>query len=239
LVSNAFFQIGKTINSDVESFCFADLDEKSQTTIANALKKELKRDEIDLSSLHYIYTAMNLLAPQNDLRGKITGSFEKIKGCEPTKPNALYRLIVETVTERACYELSAFSYDEVIRRKGITKSELEILLNSHMEKTDNSVTHVLSFIERKQTTIGEKKKLKSALAKVVKLEFSSKELQLKEAEISSYIEQFEENEESTVEEMVESLYREFDSTFSLEYSSEEKYVFFLLIIKRWEDGKYE
>jgi hypothetical protein len=43
---------------------------------------------------------MNLLDPQNDIIGKITGSFEKIKGCEPVKPNALYRLIVDTVTGR-------------------------------------------------------------------------------------------------------------------------------------------
>ena len=90
-MSNAFLQIGKVAISDKESFSF----------------EELVRENVDLSNLYYIYTPMNLFAPQNDIIGKITGSFERIKGCEPVKPNALYRLIVDTVTEKACYELSS------------------------------------------------------------------------------------------------------------------------------------
>lgn len=107
IVSNAFLQIGKVAISDKESFSFEELDEKSQSAVKAALTEELVRENVDLSNLYYIYTPMNLFAPQNDIIGKITGSFERIKGCEPVKPNALYRLIVDTVTEKACYELSS------------------------------------------------------------------------------------------------------------------------------------
>lgn len=127
IVSNAFLQIGKVAISDKESFSFEELDEKSQSAVKAALTEELVRENVDLSNLYYIYTPMNLFAPQNDIIGKITGSFERIKGCEPVKPNALYRLIVDTVTEKACYELSSQDYSELIRCKGITKAELNTI----------------------------------------------------------------------------------------------------------------
>lgn len=236
LVSNAFFQIGRTLKSDVEAFCFTDLDDASQKTIKKALQNELKRSNIDLSNLHYIYTSMNLLDPQNDLKGKITGSFEKIKGCEPIKPNALYRLIVDTVEERACYELSAFNYDELVKRKGISKSELNSILDRHMEKSDDSVEQVRALIDQRQATIKEKRKLRMALAKIVELEYSAKELQQIEEEISGYIEKIE--TDVTIEQMADILLQHFGSRFSIEYSQEDKYVFLLLIIMRWVGGKY-
>jgi len=236
LVSNAFFQIGKTPKADVETFCFTDLDDTSQKTIMKALQNELKRSNVDLNNLHYIYTSMNLLYPQNDLKGKIIGSFEKIKGCEPIKPNALYRLIVDTVEERACYELSAFNYDELVKRKGITKSELDNMLDRHMEKADDSVEQVRVLIDQRQLTIREKGKLKAALAKIVELEYSAKELQQSEKKISGYIKEI--ATDVTIEQMADILLQQFGSRFSIEYSQEEKYVFLLLIIKRWEGGKY-
>ena len=237
LVSNAFFQIGKTLKSDVEAFCFADLDSASQKTIKKALEDELKCSNVDLDNLHYIYTSMNLFEPQNDLRGKITGSFERIKGCEPIKPNALYRLIVDTVEERACYELSAFDYNELVKRKGISKSELNSMLDRYMEKADDSVAQVRSLIDQRQLTIREKRKLNTALARIVELEYSAKELQQKKEWISAYIE--ETATEFTAEQMADILVKQFGSSFSIEYSKEEIDVFLLLIIKRWEAGKYE
>lgn len=237
LVSNSFFQIGKTTKADVETFCFGDLDGASQKTIKEALKSELKCCDVDLNNLHYIYTSMNLLEPQNDLKGKITGSFEKIKGCEPIKPNALFRLIVDTVEERACYELSTFDYAELLKRKGVSKAELDSMLDRHIEKADDSVDQVRTLIDQKLATTRERRKLKTALAKIVELEYSAKELQRKEAEISAYIEEM--TTDLTIEELADVLLKQFDSTFSIEYSHEEKYVFLLLIIKRWEEGKYE
>ncbi len=79
LVSNAFFQIDKKIYSDVETLKFSDLDATTQKKICDALKAELQHDEVDISNIHYIYTSMNLLNPENDIKGKITGCFEKIK----------------------------------------------------------------------------------------------------------------------------------------------------------------
>lgn len=237
IVSNAFLQIGKVAISDKESFSFEELDEKSQSAVKAALTEELVRENVDLSNLYYIYTPMNLFAPQNDIIGKITGSFERIKGCEPVKPNALYRLIVDTVTEKACYELSSQDYSELIRCKGITKAELNTMLDHHMEKTDNSVSLVQDYIERKQVTIGEKRKLKQSLAKIVEAECKSLELQTKQQTLFEYMDTI--STDVSFEEMAETLLSRYSTTFPIEYSQTDRYVFILLVIKRWECGLNE
>ena len=237
IVSNAFFRIGTTTISDKECFSFEDLDENSQAKVKAALSKELSRDKIDLTNLYYIYTSMNLLNPENDILGKITGSFERIKGCEPVKPNALYRLIYDTVSEKACYELSIQDYAELIRRKGITKAELDNMLNHHMDKIDNSVALVRSYIEEKQGTIKERRELKQSLARIIESESKSLELQVKQGSIFDYMDSIPTN--VSFDEMVETLLSRYSNEFPVEYSQMDIYVFILLVIKRWEGASHE
>ena len=110
VVSNAYLKINNKTYSEYEELEFDSLDSKTQRVICNALRAELG-PEIDLKNIGFIYTSMNLLNPDNDLRGKIVGSFEKIMGCEPQKPNALYRLIKDTVENKACYEMVSNTYE--------------------------------------------------------------------------------------------------------------------------------
>lgn len=100
IVSNAYLKIGNKVYSESENLDFGSLDIKTQQAIRKALNNELG-STIDLNNVGFIYTSMNLLDPDNDLRGKIIGSFEQIMGCEPEKPNALYRLIKDTVEAKA------------------------------------------------------------------------------------------------------------------------------------------
>lgn len=220
IVSNTFLQVGRETISDKEFFSFDELDESSKATVKDALSNELARESIDLSNLYYIYTPMNLLAPQNDIIGKITGSFERIKGCEPVKPNALYRLIIDTVTEKACYELSSQEYSELIKHKGITKAELNNMLKLHMEKTDNSVALVQDYIEQKQGTIGEKRKLKQSLARIVEAECKSLELQMKQQTLFECIDSI--STDVSFEEMAETLLSQYSTIFPIEYDQTDR-----------------
>jgi len=184
---------------------------------------------------------MDLVSPENAIKGKITGCFEKIKGCEPIKPNALYRLIFDTVSEKACYEFSDDDLDELIKHKGITKNELDTMLDHYKDEIDNSVSRVQDYIEDNYKKASERKKLKSALVKIVEAEYKARELHDKEKLISSYILDSETNGElsETVDGIADDIITQFGSAFTIEYSKSEIYVFALLIIKRWEDGKYE
>lgn len=241
LVSNAFLKIGTKAYSEYEHLPFTSLDDKSQSVVKNALCSELSRAEVDLNNLHYIYTSMDLVSPENAIKGKITGSFEKIKGCGPVKPNALYRLIFDTVQEKACYEFAADDYNELVKQKGITKQQLDLMLVQYMEKTDNSVERVHTHIEQSEPLLKNRKKLKSALVKIVEAEYSSRALQDKEVEISRYLLQQEDSDgfPSEIDSLADNLLKRFGEQFPIEYSSTERFVFMLLIIKRWEDGKYE
>lgn len=237
LVSNTFFQIYKKIYSDVETLKFSDLDAATQKIICDALKMELQQDEIDISNVHYIYTSMNLLNPENDIKGKITGCFENIKKCEPIKPNALYRLIRDTVDAKACYELKSDNYDELIVNKGITKAQLDEMLNQYVDNTDNGVKQTQDYIEGKYIT-KERKKLKNALVRILEATVKSNELRNKEKEILLYIDANLDSLPDDFEEIIDILIRNFGNSFSIEYTRDQIYVFLILILKRWEDGKY-
>jgi hypothetical protein len=237
LVSNAFFQIDKKVYSDVETLNLCDLDAPTQKKICDALKTELQQDDVDISNVHYIYTSMNLLNPENDIKGKITGCFENIKKCEPVKPNALYRLIRDTVDAKACYELKSDDYDELIANKGITKAQLDEMLNQYVDNTDNGVKQTQDYIVAQYAT-KERKKLKTALVHILEATVKSNELRNKEKEISSYIDTNTDNLPDDFEGIIDILIQEFGDSFSVEYTRDQIYVFLILILKRWEDGKY-
>lgn len=242
LVSNRFLKISRKELNDKEVICFDELDAELRAVVQKALEKELGRDSIDLRDFHYIYTSMDLVSPENAIKGFIDRSFENIKNCEPVKPNALHRLILDTVQQKACYEFAIDDADELIKHKGVTKDELNAILNQYMDTTDNSVKQVQDYIETNYTQVAERKTLKAALVKVVEAEYNARILQKKEAEISGYLNENNETNalcNSSIEDLVNVLMLTFGSTFPVEYSNQEKYVFLLLIIKRWEDGKYE
>ena len=242
LVSNCFLKIKNKEMSNTEVVDFDVLDDGLKSVVQEALKKELNRSEVDLTDLHYLYTSMDLVSPENSVKGHIVNCFEKIKGCEPVKPNALYLLVSDTVQRKASYEFATDNFDELVKYKGVTKSELDAILDRYKENTDNSLQQVQAHIEENYQKVSERKKLKSALAKVFEAEYDSQILKRKEREISAYI--INESElktltDNSTEELADTLISAFGDTFPIEYSKQEIYVFVLLVIKRWEDGKYE
>lgn len=62
---------------------------------------------------------MDLLDPEDVICGKLIKVFVELKGEEPQNPNALYRLVSETVKEKASYEFDLGTYEEVVKSKGV------------------------------------------------------------------------------------------------------------------------
>jgi len=239
LVSNAFLKIKDKVYSEYETIVLSDLDQDVQEIILKALKKENAEMEIDLSKISYIYTSMDLLNPENAIRGKIVKCFEQIKGSEPLKPNALYRLIVDTAQEKACYELVSSDYTEIICNKGFMKTELNKLLDKYADKEDACVDETKKYIESLNKGVRATQKLKSALVSICGELITSKDLKSKEINIVSYINKHIEELPEKIEEMAAILLQVFEDSFGIEYSKEQRYIFMILIIKRWEDNKYE
>lgn len=238
IVSNSYLKIGKKVYSQSEILDFGTLDAKSQRAVRKALNNELG-STIDLNNIGFIYTSMNLLDPDNDLRGKIVGSFEKIMGCEPEKPNALYRLIKDSVETKACYEMASSNYDELIRNKGITKKELYDMLYKHASLTDNSIADAEKFIDTYITSPSMIRKYKSSLVSITRYFSTSAELKSNEKLIADYLT---DNEDSLPDNQVDTfdlLYDEFGSKFSIEFSESDRRVFVLIVLLKWEGGRYE
>lgn len=75
--------------------------------------------------------------PEDAIIGKLISSFEEIKGEEPQNPNALYRLVMDTVKEKESYEFNLYSYDELKNKKGITRNYFDKMLDSHKKELKN------------------------------------------------------------------------------------------------------
>ena len=238
IVSNTFLKVGTKTYSKYEELEFASLDKDDQQEIFDALKDEVG-ESIDLNNISFICTSMNLFDPDNDLRGKIVGSFEKIMGCEPDKPNALYRLIKDTVESKACYEMESSSYDELKQNKGITKKELYEMLCKHSTFTDNSIVDADRFIDAYIKEPLWIRRYKASLVTIAQHYTSSIELKQKEKTVSKFLTSNEENLPNNQLDTVNMLYNEYKDNFSIEYSESDKKVFLLIVLLKWEAGKYE
>lgn len=238
IVSNAYLKIGNKVYSDAEILDFSSLDRKTQQAIHKALNNELGAS-INLNNISFIYTSMNLLNPDNDLRGKIVGSFEKIMGCEPEKPNALYRLIKDSVTMKACYEMTSSSYDELVKNKGITKQELHHMLCKHADLTDNSISDAKQFIEKNITAPYMIRKYNASLVFITQYYSTSAELKSIEMYIANYLSEHEELLPDNQLDTVNMLNNVFKSKFSVEFSESDRKVFILIVLLKWEGGRYE
>lgn len=216
--------------------CFTDLSVAERNKIVEALRKELNIEKIDLSNIFYIQTGMNLENPENEIRGKLVLSFEKLKGCEPTNPNALYRLVVDTVQEKACYEYSARDYAEIVRLKGLSRSEFDYLLDLHSDNARTGIQPAGEYIESIRN-ISHRRIYKKALPSVVKMMSTSKPLKAVEQKIATAL--LQSDDIGNMESAINYLTALFHSEFPVEMNNAEKIVFYIIIIKRFEEGVYD
>jgi hypothetical protein len=177
---------------------------------------------------------MDLEHPDDAVRGKLTLAFERIKKCEPTNPNALYRLIVDTVSEKACYEYSAADYDEILRLKGLTRKQFDELLDLHAEKSKTGISAATEYIDQ-LPNIRDRMIYKRSLPNVLKLLSTSWLIKEIESEIAQFLW---ENDVGNMETAIDLLITRFNDRFPVEVSRADKAVLYIVVIKRFEDGVY-
>ena len=214
--------------------CFLDLPDKDRQEISTSLKEELGIERIDLSKLFYVQTNMDLEHPDDAVRGKLTLAFERIKKCEPTNPNALYRLIVDTVSEKACYEYSVDDYDDILRRKGLSKEQFDKLLDLHAEKSKTGISAATEYIDQ-LPNIRDRMIYKRSLPNVLKLLTTSWPIKEIESEIAQFLQ---ENDVGDMESAIDLLISKFNDRFPVEVTQADKVVLYIVVIKRFEDGVY-
>lgn len=235
LVSNAPYKSGKRCIND-ETFCFDALSANEKSILQDALCKELGLSKVDLSKVLYLHTDINLRNPEHEVQGKIVISFERIKHCEPQKPNALYRLIYDTVSERACYEFSAPDYESLLKNKAITKAEFDWILDCHSSSEKTGILQARQYIESLDD-LSVQRIYKKSLAKLLYVIPSSKLLQELERKIGKYL--VKQTNIGTIQSTVELLTDGFHSAFPIEYDNADKTVFYIIIIYKFVEGVYD
>lgn len=238
IVSNGYLKEGTKIIDGLSEFELSNLETKNVKFIQDAIKKELNIDDVDLSNVYFIHTNMDLVDPVCSVKGKLVSSFEKIKGCEPKKPNAFYQMIYDVVNEKACYEVKVDNYDDLIDKKGITKREFNKMLDLYVDKIDKSVEMTQKYISKFEG-IKERKSALNELTNLLNDLLSNKEIQYIEREIAQYICQNIDNIPQKFEDCVECLKEKFRGWFSIEYNSMYQHVCIVLILNRYMEGGYD
>ena len=219
-----------------EVVCLGNLPQNTTIEIDDALKKELNVPDVDLSNVFYLCTDINLRNPENEVQGKLVMSFEQLKGCEPSNPHALYRLIVDTVTERACYEFPETDYDTMIAKKGITKDDFDHMLDCHAVNEKTGIKQTNDYIDR-LTDIRLKRLYKKALANLLRIIPTSRLLRNMELRIAEALK--DDDQYSDIDSAIDYLTERFHDQFPIEYDNANKTVFYIIVISKFEEGVYD
>lgn len=231
LVCNAPF---KALSSEPGENCLDSLSQSNKSVIIEAIKKELGTKDVDLSNSYYLYTPMNLLQPENEIKGQLMATFEKVKGSEPVNPNALYRLVFDAVSEKACYEFDANDYEQIKKFKGISRNEFDRMLDAHLSNEKTGINQTRDYINQIK---GIHEKNKDALNSLLPKMARSRVLQNMEIMMAKTLMEY--SEISDVEEAIDILTDSYHDKFPVEYSNAEKTVCYMIVIHKYVEGGYD
>lgn len=231
IVCNKHFKIGakEELRSEL---CFGELKQEILEDIQRRLKEELNIDDVNLDNVFYICDGIDLKNPQHALMGKLIASFEEIKNEEPNNPNALYRLVSETAQQRATYEMEISDYSDVLKLKGISKSEFNKMLESHRKKSITGIESTKEYIKTLQPK--ERREYNKSLTDLLENDHNH-ELNVLKVSVFEYIKS---NENQIVDEesLIRTLNPIFDCEFPPEYSQASRNVFYLRMFYVYVEG---
>ena len=189
-------------------------------------------EKVDLDNVFYIFDNMDFLNPEDAIRGKLIKAFADIKGEEPQNPNALYRLVSDTVKEKASYEFDSNTYDEVVKTKGITRNEFEKMLNAHKKESMTGINETKEYINK--LPLSQRRKYNLALGNLIEIKKNGP-LEMLKSQIYKYITEHVdelENEDCYLDK-VSTI---FDDEFNIEFTKEMKMVQYLIIYYIYASG---
>ena len=145
-------------------------------------------------------------------------------------------MIFSTVSEKACYEFSINDYDDLLKYKGITRSEFNRLLDVHAINERTGIQQTQDYIDSVPDIIL-RKKYKAALAQMISIIPKAKDLHVLENRIAAFL--INADELGDTAQALRILVDNFHDDFHIEYSHEDKMIFYLIILNKYEEGVYE
>lgn len=217
---------------DFSMQCFGELEESVIAGVRRSLCEELNLNSINLDNVFYIFDNMDLLNPEDAIRGKLIKAFVELKGEEPQNPNALYRLVSETVREKAAYEFDLGTYEDVVKSKGVTREEFDKMLEAHKKESKKGILETQDYINNQPLKY--RRKYNAALGNLLELPQNQK-LELHKLKIFNYIQKYEDSL-NDINRYLREVSKLFDDGFGIEFTKEMKEVQYLLIYFIYASG---
>lgn len=242
LVSNAPLSDGVKVHTDIETLDLLSISSEACIEIKDAITKELAKSEIiNLQNAYFIRTSMDLINPEKTLIGELSLFFEEVFHSEAKKINSLYRLLYAEISSKASYELKIDDYEELLKRKGISKTELSLLFKKYYDNTDTAISKAKDYITN---NYGDNFRIRVELNKSlnqVLIQFPENKLMQKfEQDIVKYIhgnlDTLPNNDVEIVEQIsISTIFNE----APIEMSTHDIKMLIVVVLKRYEEGLYE
>jgi len=138
--------------SNMEIFCFADLDEPIKQEINNKIKWPSGHSE--LSSIYFCVSGLCLKKPTPSLLGYTTQFLDNLYHGSPNSAQSFQTCVITKVREKANYEFDTITLADVIKNKGITRDELAAILTDYLNEVVNSSLIPLDAIKNRCEAMG-------------------------------------------------------------------------------------
>ena len=217
-----------TIYEQNKLYPFAMMAEKTKSTILNQLQDEgVLLDGEDLSSLYFLYHPVTLDTYDDTMLGRLTKFYEENIDEKIIKPRTLYSVIKDKIIEKASYEGKDLEYDEVVAKKGLSKSEFTKILKYHSEKGTDLIGKCIDTYKEFTSNVSEITKMKTALTNIVKNDDVEMTKTLEKIENVIYEEA--KDYDGNLNDFITYFVEKYDNFFPITCDLAEKYAFVLYV----------
>lgn len=241
IVSNVPLNDGNKIHNECECINLDSICPKAVTNIKEKIKKEINlKNDINIINTFFIRTDMNLTYPDKTLIGDLVIFFDEVFNSDVKKVRSLYRVLYSEISDKACHEKKLSTYEEVLKKKGINRSNFEGILKKYIDKTDLAVQKSKDFIDALYSNNFKKRlSLNKSLNKVFVELSTNKYMQQMEREIASYISSNLDILPDEDIEIIEKIYEMMTKKKPIEMNEDDVKALVMLSLKRFEEGVYE
>lgn len=235
LVSNTPF-IPKGTNVKDGCLSLGALKQRDQDVLARALKTELNIDAVDLSNVYFLHVGMNLASPEDEVRGKLSASFERLRGSDLHGSNALWRLVFDTVKSKACFEYTKHEYEEIVANKGLSRAEFDQILDTQDKCGKTGIKEAEEFVCQIDN-VKRQRDLRKALSSVLTSLVKDRSLKTVIKRSVAYLN--DNDIDADCDHISDTLVRMCMTDIASEYTPDEKKMLAVVIIKRYVQGGYD
>lgn len=241
LVSNAPLSDSEKTYADCECLSMDSINKESIEKIKKAIRQELKLNkDINIVNTFFIRTGMDLMQPDKSLIGELVVFFDDVLKEDVKKVRSLYRILFSQITDKACYEMKIFEYDEILEQKGISRKSFDEILKQYIDKTDVAVEKTKDFINSLYAKSFKKRiDMNKSLNRVFMELINNKVMQQMEKKIIEYIKENIDNLPSEDTEIIENVYKYIINDKPIEMDDNDVETLIMLSLKRLEEGVYE